>query len=164
MNWRGGRCSAANYFSWGPNSKDTRTTPRLRATAGFTPCAGFSARGFSPPRHSTSAFSFPASRYLRPRAQDPTPPPPTTAALEFFKSIIENRKSKIPMSQRTENLEQFAIDVILGRRHGIRAAVLRALLYALSFIYERLVQLRLFLYRHRLLRQHTLRCLLIRIR
>ena len=67
------------------------------------------------------------------------------------------------MSQRTENLEQFAIDVILGRRHGIRAAVLRALLYALSFIYERLVQLRLFLYRHRLLREHTLGCLVISI-
>jgi tetraacyldisaccharide 4'-kinase len=67
------------------------------------------------------------------------------------------------MSQRTENLEQFAIDVILGRRHGVRAALLRAMLYALSFIYERLVQLRLFLYRHRLLREHTLGCLVISI-
>jgi len=67
------------------------------------------------------------------------------------------------MSQSTENLEQFAIDVILGRRHGIRAALLRAMLYALSFIYERLVQLRLFLYRHRLLREHTLGCLVISI-
>src|SRR6476619_7003381 len=67
------------------------------------------------------------------------------------------------MSQRTENLEQFAIDVILERRHGIRAALLRAMLYALSFIYERLVQLRLFLYRHRLFREHTLGCLVISI-
>jgi len=67
------------------------------------------------------------------------------------------------MSQRTERLEQFAIDVILGRRHGLRAAILRALLYVLSFIYERLVQLRLFLYRHRLLREHTLGCLVISI-
>jgi tetraacyldisaccharide 4'-kinase len=67
------------------------------------------------------------------------------------------------MSQRTERLEQFAIDVILERRHGIRAALLRGLLYALSFIYERLVQLRLFLYRHRLLREHTLGCLVISI-
>src|SRR2546421_8293286 len=67
------------------------------------------------------------------------------------------------MSQRTENLEQFAIDVILERRHGVRASLLRALLYALSFIYERLVQLRLFLYRHRLLREHTLGCLVISI-
>src|SRR5881392_3416961 len=67
------------------------------------------------------------------------------------------------MSQRTENLEQFAIDVILERRHGVRAALLRALLYALSFIYERLVQLRLFLYRHRIFREHTLGCLVISI-
>src|SRR6266436_8235058 len=67
------------------------------------------------------------------------------------------------MGLRAENLEQFAIDVILERRHGVRAAMLRALLYALSFIYERLVQLRLFLYRHRLLREHTLGCLVISI-
>src|SRR3954464_12398621 len=67
------------------------------------------------------------------------------------------------MSQRSENLEQFAIDVILERRHGVRATLLRTLLYALSFIYERLVQLRLFLYRHRLLREHTLGCLVISI-
>src|SRR6266480_2883963 len=67
------------------------------------------------------------------------------------------------MSQRTERLEQFAIDVILERRHGIRAALLRALLYALSFIYERLVQLRLYLYRHRIFREHTLGCLVISI-
>jgi tetraacyldisaccharide 4'-kinase len=67
------------------------------------------------------------------------------------------------MSQRSENLEQFAIDVILERRRGFRAALLRGLLYALSFIYERLVQLRLFLYRHRILREHTLGCLVISI-
>jgi tetraacyldisaccharide 4'-kinase len=67
------------------------------------------------------------------------------------------------MSQRSERLEQFAIDVILERRHGVRAALLRALLYALSFIYERLVQLRLFLYRHRIFREHTLGCLVISI-
>jgi len=67
------------------------------------------------------------------------------------------------MIQRSENLEQFAIDVILGRRRGVRAALLRGLLYALSFIYERLVQLRLFLYRHRIFREHTLGCLVISI-
>jgi tetraacyldisaccharide 4'-kinase len=67
------------------------------------------------------------------------------------------------MSQRTENLEQFAIDVILERRRGFRATLLRGLLYALSFIYERLVQLRLFLYRHRIFREHTLGCLVISI-
>src|SRR3954452_25141129 len=67
------------------------------------------------------------------------------------------------MSQRSENLEQFAIDVILERRHGARATMLRGLLFALSFVYERIVQLRLFLYRHRILRERTLGCLVISI-
>jgi tetraacyldisaccharide 4'-kinase len=56
------------------------------------------------------------------------------------------------MGRRLENLEQFGIDVVLGRRRGIRAASLRGILYALSFVYERLVQLRLYLYRKRIFR------------
>ncbi|MFL6531406.1 MAG: tetraacyldisaccharide 4'-kinase [Chthoniobacterales bacterium] len=67
------------------------------------------------------------------------------------------------MSQRSEQFEQFAIDVILERRHGLRASLLRAFLYALSFIYERAVQLRLYLYRKRILRERTLGCLVISI-
>ena len=67
------------------------------------------------------------------------------------------------MGRRLENLEQFGIDVVLGRRRGIRAAMLRAVLYALSFIYERIVQLRLYLYRKRILRERTLGCVVISI-
>ena len=67
------------------------------------------------------------------------------------------------MGQWLERLEQFAIDVILGRRHGIRAALLRGLLYLLSLVYARLVQLRLFLYRKRLFRERALGCLVISI-
>ncbi len=67
------------------------------------------------------------------------------------------------MGRRLENLEQFGIDVVLGRRRGFRAAILRAILYALSFIYERIVQLRLYLYRKRVLRERTLGCLVISI-
>jgi tetraacyldisaccharide 4'-kinase len=67
------------------------------------------------------------------------------------------------MSQRSERLEQFAIDVILERRHGVRASMLRWVLRALSHVYERLVQLRLFLYRKRILRERTLGCLVISI-
>ncbi len=67
------------------------------------------------------------------------------------------------MSQRTEQIEQFAIDVILERRHGLRAGLLRAFLHLLSLLYERIVQLRLFLYRHRILRERTLGCLVISI-
>ncbi len=64
---------------------------------------------------------------------------------------------------RYENLEQFAIDVILERRGGVRAAILRWLLYALSLLYERIVQLRLWLYRKRILRERALGCLVISI-
>ena len=67
------------------------------------------------------------------------------------------------MSPRAERLEQFAIDVILERRHGVRASLLRVLLHALSVVYERIVQLRLFLYRKRILRERTLGCLVISI-
>jgi tetraacyldisaccharide 4'-kinase len=67
------------------------------------------------------------------------------------------------MSQRSERLEQFAIDVILERRHGMRASMLRCVLRALSHVYERLVQMRLFLYRKRIFRERTLGCLVISI-
>jgi tetraacyldisaccharide 4'-kinase len=67
------------------------------------------------------------------------------------------------MGRRRENLEQFAIDVILERRHGFRARILRGILYALSFIYERIVQLRLYFYRKRIFRERTLGCLVISI-
>jgi tetraacyldisaccharide 4'-kinase len=62
-----------------------------------------------------------------------------------------------------ENLEQFAIEVILEQRRGFRAVILREFLYTLSLIYERLVQLRLFLYRKRIFRERALGCLVISI-
>src|ERR1700731_4010213 len=67
------------------------------------------------------------------------------------------------MGRHLENLEQFGIDVVLERRRGFRASVLRGILYALSFVYERIVQLRLYLYRKRILRERTLGCLVISI-
>src|SRR5437764_10464789 len=67
------------------------------------------------------------------------------------------------MGQRLENLEQFAIDVILERRHGMRAGLLRGFLYLRSLIYERLVLLRLALYRRRIFRERALGILVISI-
>jgi tetraacyldisaccharide 4'-kinase len=67
------------------------------------------------------------------------------------------------MGRRLENLEQFGIDVVLERRRGIRATALREILYALSFVYERLVQLRLYFYRKRILRERALGCLVISV-
>jgi tetraacyldisaccharide 4'-kinase len=78
-------------------------------------------------------------------------------------SAIHAPQSAIEMGRRLENLEQFGIDVVLERRHGIRASILRAILYALSFIYDRLVQLRLYLYRKRILRERALGCLVISV-
>src|SRR5215467_4488806 len=67
------------------------------------------------------------------------------------------------MRRWLENLEQFAIEVILGRRQGVRAVILRGLLFLLSLVYARLVQFRLFLYRKRVLRERALGCLVISI-
>ncbi|MGA3170287.1 MAG: tetraacyldisaccharide 4'-kinase [Chthoniobacteraceae bacterium] len=67
------------------------------------------------------------------------------------------------MRRWIEQLEQFAIEVILEDRKGKRAAVLRAMLYALSYLYRGIVQLRLWLYRNRLMRERTLGCLVISI-
>lgn len=67
------------------------------------------------------------------------------------------------MGRRLEALEQFGIDVVLERRRGFRASILRGILRTLSFLYERIVQLRLWLYRKRLWRERTLGCLVISI-
>src|SRR5438874_4545560 len=67
------------------------------------------------------------------------------------------------MGRRLEQLEEFGIDVVLERRHGVRASVLRGILHALSFVYDRLVQLRLYFYRKRVFRERALGCLVISI-
>jgi tetraacyldisaccharide 4'-kinase len=76
---------------------------------------------------------------------------------------IEILDLKLPMGRRLEQLEEFGVDVVLGRRHGIRASILRGILYALSFVYDRVVQLRLYLYRKRMFRERALGCLVISI-
>jgi tetraacyldisaccharide 4'-kinase len=79
------------------------------------------------------------------------------------KYLVETLNLKLSMGRRLEQLEEFGVDVVLGRRHGIRASTLRGILYALSFVYDRLVQLRLYLYRKRVLRERALGCLVISI-
>ena len=59
------------------------------------------------------------------------------------------------------DLEQFAVDVVFDRRQGKRAAALRVLLNALSWLFNLGVQLRLWLYRHRILQDHYLGCLVV---
>lgn len=62
-----------------------------------------------------------------------------------------------------EQLEQFAIDVILERRAGKRASLLRGLLYFLSLIYGNIMRLRWWLYERRLVRWHSAGCRVISV-
>lgn len=67
------------------------------------------------------------------------------------------------MRAALERFEQFAIDVILERRYGKRAALLRWFLYGLSWLFRGGVQTRLWLYRHRLFRERPPGCMVISI-
>ncbi len=59
------------------------------------------------------------------------------------------------MRRWLEGIETFAIDVILERRYGRRADLLRAVLLQLSTLYRGIVQFRLALYRHRWMRERS---------
>jgi len=67
------------------------------------------------------------------------------------------------MPRRLDELEQYAIEVILDKKHGFRAAVLRVVLWLLSYLYLAIVQIRLYLYRNRFLKERQLGCLVISI-
>ncbi|CAB4244269.1 Tetraacyldisaccharide 4'-kinase [Methylacidimicrobium sp. AP8] len=67
------------------------------------------------------------------------------------------------MPRWTDRFERFAVDVILERRDGKRAAVLRWLLFLLSLLYGRLVRWRLWLYNRNLAHAHSLGCLVISV-
>jgi tetraacyldisaccharide 4'-kinase len=67
------------------------------------------------------------------------------------------------MGRRLDELEQYAIEVILDKRHGFRAALLRIALQFLSFLYLGIVQVRLYLYRKRIFKERQLGCLVISI-
>lgn len=67
------------------------------------------------------------------------------------------------MRRWIEGLESFAIDVILGRRYGRRADLLRGLLWILSLLYRGIVAARLALYRNRIFRSHFHGCQVISV-
>lgn len=62
-----------------------------------------------------------------------------------------------------DRLEQFAVDVILERRYGKRAALLRVVLLLLSHLYAQIMRLRLWVYEERLARPRPVGCLVISI-
>ena len=67
------------------------------------------------------------------------------------------------MRRFLDSLEQFAIDVILERRAGKRAGVLRVVLLAISFLYRGIVRLRLYLFSTHFMRKHQVGCPVISI-
>jgi tetraacyldisaccharide 4'-kinase len=62
---------------------------------------------------------------------------------------------------KADEFEQFAIDVIMGRREGTLAALFGAFLQLCSYLFSGVVQLRLWLYRHRIFRDQPLGCLVV---
>ena len=65
------------------------------------------------------------------------------------------------LQKKINAVELYTIDVILGRRADTGAAVYGALLQALSWLFNAGVQLRLWLYGHRILHDQPLGCLVV---
>ncbi len=65
------------------------------------------------------------------------------------------------LPRKIDEFEQFAIDVIMGRREGTSAAIFGAFLQVCSYLFSGIVQLRLWLYRNRILRDQPLGCLVV---
>ncbi len=64
---------------------------------------------------------------------------------------------------KIEQIEAYLLEVIEGRREGAGATTLRGTLRALSWIFTVIVQVRLWLYRHRIIRPNTLGCQVISV-
>lgn len=60
------------------------------------------------------------------------------------------------MGERLDSLEQFGLEVILNRRRGLRASLLRGLLLGLSGVFRGVVKVRLALFRNRIKTDHHL--------
>jgi tetraacyldisaccharide 4'-kinase len=65
------------------------------------------------------------------------------------------------LNKKVNAFELYTIDVILGRRDDFGAAVYGAFLQALSYLYSAAVQVRTWLYRHRILHDQPLGCLVV---
>jgi len=67
------------------------------------------------------------------------------------------------MRRLIENLEIFAIEVILGKRKGFRADCFRAFLSCLAWVYRFVTQARLALYRRRYFRSYAMGCTVVSV-
>ncbi len=71
------------------------------------------------------------------------------------------RQFRKNLAHKASDFVQFTADVIYDRKHGKGAELLGNLLYGLSFIFSGVVQLRWYLYEHRILRNKPLGCLVV---
>lgn len=65
------------------------------------------------------------------------------------------------LKRQTNAFEQYTIDVIFGRREGVRASLFAAFLQSLSYLFSGIAQSRLWLYRKRILHDQPLGCLVV---
>ncbi|HMD62088.1 MAG TPA: tetraacyldisaccharide 4'-kinase [Opitutaceae bacterium] len=65
------------------------------------------------------------------------------------------------LKRKFQTFELYTVDVVLGRRADTGAAVYGVFLQVLSWLFNSVVQLRLWLYRNRILRDHPLGCLVV---
>lgn len=65
------------------------------------------------------------------------------------------------LKKKSNALEVYTIDVILGRRADTGAAIYGAFLQLLSYLFSGIAQLRFWLYRHRILHDQPLGCLVV---
>lgn len=67
-----------------------------------------------------------------------------------------NARRHMDIKDRLDELEQFAIEVILHNKPGLSASLFRVFLHALSWIYKGAMRLRLKLFRERIIHDHHL--------
>lgn len=75
-----------------------------------------------------------------------------------------NRSPLMPLSwlkRKFQSFELYTVDVVLGRRADTGAVIFGSFLKVLSWLFSCVVQLRLWLYRKRILRDHPLGCLVV---
>ncbi|MDP3069096.1 MAG: tetraacyldisaccharide 4'-kinase [Opitutaceae bacterium] len=65
------------------------------------------------------------------------------------------------LKKKVNALELYTIDLIYGRRAGVGAAIYGAFLQVLSWLFNGIAQARLWLYRHRILHDQPLGCLVV---
>lgn len=65
------------------------------------------------------------------------------------------------LKRKLNSFEQFTIDVIFGRREGVGPTVFAGLLHGLSWLFSAIAQSRVWLYRHRILHDRPLGCLVV---